>query len=829
MEVILKINTVYSKLQTEDEDLKNKFHLAFKFREKNYYHNPLYRQKKWDGFVNFFTLKTGQFLTGLLPEVVMALKSLGVKYEVVDERNPIDFKINKIEEDFLWDRHHEKPVVLRDYQTDLINQALANKRCVVEAKTGCHRIGQKILMYDGTLKCVEDIKIGDKLVGLNGQYRTVLSLCRGKGQMYEINPTNNLKPFVVNEDHILTLQRTICGTLENPNTSWAVEHKDELIDVSIKEWLNWGRNKKHQYKLFSSGSKFKRNRINIDPYLLGLLLGDGTLNGNIGVTTNDVEIKNFLYEKANEFKLDIYVVDPETSSSTYFFTNHKKRNNILLKNIKKLNLFKTTCENKFIPHCYKTSTKNNRLDLLAGLIDTDGSLVERQTGYDFISKSKQLTTDVSFVAKSLGLKVSRIDECIKSDQHGTEGLYYRIYIAASNEIKIPCKIPRKIITKQKTTYKSTRTGFNVNKLGIEDYYGFILDGDGRYLLEDFTVTHNSGKTNVLIALLKALPPKTPTLVLVDRKDLAIQNYDEIKKFGFNDVGLFYGEVKDPNFITVCVINSVDKLEPVFPRIKALFVDEIHDGMSKSFINVYKSCSNADIRIAFSATPFRYAGKDKCHKYRVKGYIGGVLKSNISDDGKLSTDFFQKRNILTKANCVFYTIDSPDRQYDVYGDALTYGIAQNPYLNQGIAKLVKEKLSGRTLLVVSRIEHGECLQQLIPNSFWLHGTQKKDVRKSIIKDLKDYQGDFVAIAVDSIINKGINVFIHNLVNIAGGKADHQVLQRLGRGLRTSDDKEILNYIDFYFTNNPYLEKHSEARVKILKTEGHPVEVKEDFNF
>ena len=72
---------------------------------------------------------------------------------------------------------------------------------------GCHRKGQGILMYDGSIKNVEDIQIGDRLMGMDSTPRNVLSLCNGYEKMYEIQP-NKGKSWVVNENHILTLNKT---------------------------------------------------------------------------------------------------------------------------------------------------------------------------------------------------------------------------------------------------------------------------------------------------------------------------------------------------------------------------------------------------------------------------------------------------------------------------------------------------------------------------------------------------------------------------------------------------------------------------------------------
>jgi superfamily II DNA or RNA helicase len=114
--------------------------------------------------------------------------------------------------------------------------------------------------------------------------------------------------------------------------------------------------------------------------------------------------------------------------------------------------------------------------------------------------------------------------------------------------------------------------------------------------------------------------------------------------------------------------------------------------------------------------------------------------------------------------------------------------------------------------------------LIPDSLWIQGKDDAETRKSVIKLLQKSE-QCTAIATQQIFNTGINVYVHNLINAAGGQADHQIIQRMGRGLRTAKDKEILNYYDFVFEINDYLEKHSKKRMKILATQGHNVEVKE----
>jgi superfamily II DNA or RNA helicase len=76
---------------------------------------------------------------------------------------------------------------------------------------------------------------------------------------------------------------------------------------------------------------------------------------------------------------------------------------------------------------------------------------------------------------------------------------------------------------------------------------------------------------------------------------------------------------------------------------------------------------------------------------------------------------------------------------------------------------------------------------------------------------------------------LSVHLHNLINAAGGQAEHVIIQRFGRGLRVADDKELLNYYDFVFEINEYLYTHSQRRIRILEHEGHNIEIKKSLDF
>lgn len=337
----------------------------------------------------------------------------------------------------------------------------------------------------------------------------------------------------------------------------------------------------------------------------------------------------------------------------------------------------------------------------------------------------------------------------------------------------------------------------------------------------------AGKTAIMLAILKALPRGTPTLVLANKKSLVQQNYEEIMNYGFKDVGRLYGRYNEPNIITCSTVQSLHKIEPLLEKIKVLVVDEIHENMSrqpKKYFNKLKSCS---VRAAVSATPFKFGGKDMCQKWLVKGYFGPALKAK-SAGGSLTTSHLQDRGMLSKSRCVFYPVREPDLKYEIYMDAVTRGIAENWHFHEIIKRLVS-KLTGRTLILVERIAQGDSLASIIPESLWVQGKDDLDARKMVIDKLKTSKERVVAIGTQQIFTAGINVMTHNVVNAAGGQADHHIIQRVGRGLRTAEDKEILNYYDFVFHNNEYLLEHSKKRIKILKKENHEIIIKDELDF
>jgi len=363
-----------------------------------------------------------------------------------------------------------------------------------------------------------------------------------------------------------------------------------------------------------------------------------------------------------------------------------------------------------------------------------------------------------------------------------------------------------------------------SNIELTDYQVDLVNQALKYKRGIVHAPTGAGKSFILASIIKCITPGVKILVLQNKKDLAIQNHGELLRWKIDNVGTLWGNACDPNDITVATVQSADHLGDSLRHIQVLIVDEVHDMVSLQSKNIYKKLVNASVRIGLSATPFKHGETDKVHKFLVKGFFGPLFKTTTTETGLIKTADLQKIGKLSKSTCVFHKINEPNLQNELYMDTIDKGIVNNDIFHKKVFDICSG-LSGRTLILVDRVAHGDNLKKLIPHAYWITGQDTNETRKQVVDMLQNSKHSCFAIATQQIFNTGINVRIHSLINAAGGQADHLIIQRMGRGLRTADDKDEVLYIDFLFENNPYLKKHSKKRIKILEKEGHKIEIKD----
>lgn len=333
----------------------------------------------------------------------------------------------------------------------------------------------QLLMADGTIKKAKDIRPGDFLMGDDSKPRQVLTTSTGIDEMVEVVPTKG-DSFVVNKPHILCLKRTHCGTKKD----------GRIFHVSVEDFIEKSRTFRNTHHLYRVPVSFPFRRIDIDPYFLGLWLGDGTAL-NTSITSPEIEVKEFLRDYAGFLGLDFSIAKRSNSgkANLYKITRGKTLRNPLLGMMRDHDLI----NNKHIPYRYKCNSRAVRMEVLAGVLDSDGWV--NHGGYQIIQKERRLAEDIAYLARSLGFFASLKVRKKKSNFLDKPGYYHHVMISGDCS-QIPVRVKRKKVEKRKQKKDPLVTCIKeIKSLGRGKYCGFTLDGNGRYLHSDFLVTHNT--------------------------------------------------------------------------------------------------------------------------------------------------------------------------------------------------------------------------------------------------------------------------------------------------------------------------------------------------
>lgn len=334
-----------------------------------------------------------------------------------------------------------------------------SEKKIVGGKNGygsklCLKKGTLIPTFDGKIVEIEKLQIGDKLIGDDGMERTILDKLEGKGRLFEVTQ-DKCEPYTVNGDHILCLRMP-----DHKTIFW-----DSVDSVWNMLWLNREENRiqKKVDKSFSNIKEFAKT-----------IYDDNTI---------DMSIKDYIeLDDAIKYKLTGYVgecvqwkhkdvqFDPYVLGS--WLGEHTGETKIL------------ECNDKYIPTKYIVNSRDVRLKVLAGLIDSDGSVLNSGTQITIIKDVHywKLVNDIKFLARSLGFMCHvSINKAQNNCNINISG--YGIEYIPTLLLKNKCSPP---INKD-----NRGTGIlQIKEVEYGDFVGLAVDGNKRFVLEDFTVTHN---------------------------------------------------------------------------------------------------------------------------------------------------------------------------------------------------------------------------------------------------------------------------------------------------------------------------------------------------
>lgn len=517
---------------------------------------------------------------------------------------------------------------LRDYQVNLVAEVGRHFRrgaggvCMVLGTGGgkCLARGTPVMMHSGEVRLVEDIAVGDLLMGPDSQPRRVETLARGREMMCRVTPTKG-DAYTVNESHILSLKITGIGDRRVIGGNGVAYKSGDIVNISVKDYLKSSAKFKHCAKGWRVGVDYPSRDTHrfLPPYILGVWLGDGT-EKHPEISTVDHEVLTQIAEYAisSGQRISRHGGDG-CACPTYRVCAYVGKENRMISALSHYNLL----ANKHIPDEYLYNDRSTRLELLAGLIDTDGYL--RHGFYEITVKSDLLAKHVLTLARSLGFAAYDNYSQKKCCNTGAVGFYHRINISG-NVDQIPCRIKRRVAGPRKQIKNPLVTAINIQRLAVDDYFGFELSGPDRlFLLGDFTVTHNTRTASYMVG--KWAERNQQVGWLVHRQELLMQAAMTFAEYGiehrlvcsdsdaraikaqqFREFGRSF--VKHDALTVVGTVQTVARhLESVASWFNPamLVADECHLSIAAGWVKVLTRWEKAKL-LGLTGTPERLDGK-----------------------------------------------------------------------------------------------------------------------------------------------------------------------------------------------------------------------------
>ena len=357
----------------------------------------------------------------------------------------------------------------------------------------------KILTPNGW-KLMGNILVGDYVMGSDGNKQKVLGIYpQGIRPIYDVYFSDGTKTQC-DEEHLWAVNKFYRRNRKIKG-KWSPNHDFEILPLSkIKDKLEI-KTKKQNFKNYLIPQikpiNFDFQDIPIDPYVLGVMLGDGCLNESMCFDTKDDDIINNVSKFYGENNISIkeYFRNVNNDDNTLVKIKSIKRVRLLKAKpiFESLNLFKTNSHTKFIPQNYLYNSLWVRERLLQGLIDTDGWIDGHSIGYSTVSE--QLMNDVRELILSLGGTCLVKEKNNKYLYKGNESIKksYTLMISFPNNGIIPSLCVRKI---SRFRY---RNKYEKNKFITDVKYSheekaqciYVENNDHLYVTDDFILTHNT--------------------------------------------------------------------------------------------------------------------------------------------------------------------------------------------------------------------------------------------------------------------------------------------------------------------------------------------------
>lgn len=346
---------------------------------------------------------------------------------------------------------------------------------VMNSGDGPQPLYSKVLTPAGFVE-MKDVQVGMEICGTNGTIQKVLGVFpKGEREIFEVSFSND-RIVECCEDHLWTVTR---ATNKCPLQTKATK---ELF----RDYVTYKKNGNVQHRYFTPRTivEFMENEeLPLDPYLVGVLLGDGSLSGS-----GSIEIWLGAKKEHVISKLRL----PEGLSLTSTFVSSKNAFRVKIKGtdtegrtahdlVNRMGLLGTLSGTKFIPRSYLYSSQESRVKLLEGMIDTDGH-INKRGAIEFSSVSKELAYDFVELCRGLGKTASiRLHDRKSSDKSYSMKSIYRVSVTKGP--KYGDKIEKIVATGRMTLMQCIK----------------VSNPDNLYITDGYITTHNTTSTLIMAA------------------------------------------------------------------------------------------------------------------------------------------------------------------------------------------------------------------------------------------------------------------------------------------------------------------------------------------
>lgn len=316
------------------------------------------------------------------------------------------------------------------------------------------------------------------------------------------------------------------------------------------------------------------------------------------------------------------------------------------------------------------------------------------------------------------------------------------------------------------------------------------------------------------------------LFLTDNTTLFNQAVGDLKEFFERYGGLEVGEIRAGKIdvtqrVTVGMIQTVqstlskrckDKkkkagLLKYLRELKFLTIDEIHDNCSDAKLDTYKKCKKLEYQLCLSATPYRSGAL--VQNLKLKEWSGDVVYT-------ITEEKLRKRKVLSDYKVFMLLVNHNNLEYDTkvddYDQYRKDLIFHSAYRNGVLRNVIKilRRLKLKTLLLFQSKEHGYKLEQLTGIPF-ICGDHTGGEREEAKAEFLEGKGGMLS--ASGIFKKGVTLpAVEVLINVDGGLEDANTIQKKGRVLGATKDKDRSAIIDFFDEFDAYFSEHSEARLQ-----------------